>query len=41
MRERATYVGGTLNVKSAPGKGTTIRAQIPLGKARRGGRKSR
>jgi PAS domain S-box-containing protein len=37
MRERATYVGGTLNVKSAPGKGTTIRAQIPLGKARRGG----
>ncbi|MDD5141670.1 MAG: ATP-binding protein [Verrucomicrobiales bacterium] len=30
MRERTTYVGGTLNVKSAPGKGTTILAQIPL-----------
>jgi signal transduction histidine kinase len=30
MRERATYVGGTLIVKSAPGKGTTIHAQIPL-----------
>ncbi len=30
MRERATYVGGTLNVKSAPGKGTTVHAQIPL-----------
>jgi signal transduction histidine kinase len=37
MRERATYVGGTLNVKSVPGKGTTIRAQIPLGKTLRGG----
>jgi signal transduction histidine kinase len=39
IRERAAYVGGALNVKSAPGKGTTIRAQIPLiGRASRGGR---
>jgi two-component system NarL family sensor kinase len=30
MRERAAYLGGALNVKSAPGKGTTIRAQIPF-----------
>ena len=30
MRERATYVGGDLNVKSALGTGTTILAQIPL-----------
>ena len=30
MQERATYVGGALNIKSAPGKGTTIRAQVPL-----------
>ena len=30
MRERATYVRGSLTVKSAVGKGTTIRAQIPL-----------
>lgn len=30
MRERATYVGGTLMVKSVLGKGTTIHAQIPL-----------
>ncbi|HVR35992.1 MAG TPA: ATP-binding protein [Methylomirabilota bacterium] len=30
IRERAAYVGGVLHVKSAPGKGTTIRAQIPL-----------
>ena len=37
MRERATYMGGALNVTSAPGKGTTIQAQIPLGKARAGG----
>ncbi len=34
MRERAAYVGGTLSVKSAPGKGTTITVQIPLGKIR-------
>jgi signal transduction histidine kinase len=30
MHERAAYVGGTLNVHSAPGKGTTITAIIPL-----------
>jgi len=28
--ERAASVGGVLVVKSAPGQGTTIRAQIPL-----------
>ena len=32
MRERAAYLGGVLNVKSTPGRGTTIQAQIPLGK---------
>ena len=37
MHERATYVGGALQVKSAPGKGTTIQAQITLGKNPRGG----
>jgi signal transduction histidine kinase len=37
MRERAAYVDGTLAVKSAPGKGTTITAQIPLLTASRGG----
>jgi two-component system, NarL family, sensor kinase len=37
MRERATYVGGALNVKSTLGKGTTIQVQIPLGKLRGGG----
>jgi len=30
MRERAASVGGALNVKSTPGQGTTIRAQIPF-----------
>jgi PAS domain S-box-containing protein len=30
MRERATYVGGALKVKSVLGEGTTIRAEIPL-----------
>ena len=39
MRERATYVGGTLKVKSALGKGTMIQTQIPLGKT--GARKAR
>jgi signal transduction histidine kinase len=36
MRERLEMVGGRFNVESAPGKGTTIIAQIPPGKA--GGR---
>lgn len=30
MRERVVSVGGTLEVQSAPGQGTTIRAQIPF-----------
>jgi PAS domain S-box-containing protein len=29
MRERATRLGGTLEVLSAPGSGTTVRARIP------------
>ena len=40
IRERITFVGGSLNVKSAPGRGTTITAQIPLGNLRGGGGKS-
>ena len=38
MRERLEMVGGTLEVESALGKGTTIIAQIPPGKAARGAR---
>ncbi len=30
MRERVEMVGGSFNVESAPGKGTTVRAQIPF-----------
>ena len=41
MRERLEMVGGRFAVESAPGKGTTIQAQIPLGKARARGRKTR
>ena len=41
MRERASYVGGALNIKSTPGKGTTIQAEIPLANGARGGRKTR
>ena len=36
MRERLEMVGGSLAVESAPGKGTTIIAQIPTGNAARG-----
>lgn len=31
MRERASQLGGSLQVNSAPGKGTDIEAKIPLG----------
>ena len=33
MHERAGLVGGTVSVDSAPGEGTTVRAEVP---ARRG-----
>ena len=32
MRERARILGGTLNVETGPGKGTTIRVKIPKNK---------
>ena len=35
MRERVEMVGGCLAVKSSPGKGTTIRAEIPFGNGTR------
>ncbi|HXI84525.1 MAG TPA: sensor histidine kinase [Verrucomicrobiae bacterium] len=37
MRERVEMVGGSFHVESAPGKGTTIRAQIPFTNGRAGG----
>jgi PAS domain S-box-containing protein len=37
MRERLEMVGGKFTVESSPGKGTTVRAQIPPGKVARGG----
>ena len=37
MRERVEMVGGKFAVEAAPGKGTTIRVEIPHGKAGRGG----
>jgi signal transduction histidine kinase len=38
MRERLEMVGGSFEVESAPGNGTTITAKIPLGTAARGAR---
>ena len=34
MRERVEMVGGTFNITSSPGQGTTIRARIPFSKTR-------
>ena len=31
MQERATIVGGALEIESEPGMGTLIRMEIPLG----------
>jgi signal transduction histidine kinase len=30
MRERVEMVGGRFAIKSAPGKGTTVTAEIPI-----------
>jgi signal transduction histidine kinase len=37
MRERLEMVGGSLDVQSAPSKGTTILTVMPLGRLRRVG----
>jgi two-component system sensor histidine kinase UhpB len=34
MQERAVLLGGTLNISTEPGKGTTVRVRIPLPNAR-------
>jgi two-component system sensor histidine kinase UhpB len=31
MRERVELLGGTIDIQSAPGRGTTVRARLPLG----------
>jgi signal transduction histidine kinase len=30
MRERASLVNGTLEIKSEPGRGTTVKVSVPL-----------
>jgi signal transduction histidine kinase len=34
MRERVEMVGGVFSIESVPGKGTTIRAQVPFARGR-------
>ena len=36
MRERAAAVGGSLDIESAPGAGTRLRAHVPLSAAKKG-----
>ncbi len=36
MRERATLIGGDVEIESAPGTGTTIYARVPLSEAAKG-----
>jgi signal transduction histidine kinase len=30
MRERANYLGGTFEIKGAPGRGTFVKVSIPI-----------
>jgi signal transduction histidine kinase len=38
MRERIASVGGRLEVRSKPGRGTLIRAEVPVGGMKRDGK---
>ena len=38
MEERATLSGGSLEIESAPGRGTQVRAELPSIAAEAGGR---
>src|SRR5690606_28472216 len=33
MQERAAYVGGRVEIRSRPGRGTTVRAEVPVAHA--------
>lgn len=39
MRERASYVGGQVQITSAPGQGTVVRAVVPISPTRRPSRR--
>ncbi|MHB1170740.1 MAG: HAMP domain-containing sensor histidine kinase [Longimicrobiales bacterium] len=37
MQERASYIGGTVDIESRPGEGTRVRVRIPITESERGG----
>ncbi len=37
MQERASYIGGTVDIESRPGHGTQVRVRIPITESERGG----
>jgi len=41
MRERAALIGGSLEIESTPGKGTTIFARVPFGERKKGRKENR
>ena len=39
LQERIGYLHGTVVIDSAPGRGTSVRLQVPLGSSRGSGRR--
>ncbi|HEU5208660.1 MAG TPA: sensor histidine kinase [Longimicrobiales bacterium] len=37
MQERASYIGGTVDIDTSPGRGTQVRVRIPITESERGG----
>lgn len=37
MQERASYIGGTVDIDTSPGRGTEVRVRVPITETERGG----